>query len=86
LAIEGLAENVNVHMDAIDSCAGGSSGVAKVNAAVNHMDQATPQSAAVVEQTPVAAANEHRPARTARPMAVHGNAAVAAGGESWEEL
>jgi methyl-accepting chemotaxis protein len=46
-------------MDANDSCAGGSLGVAEVNAAVNHMDQATAQSAAMVGQTPVAAANKH---------------------------
>jgi methyl-accepting chemotaxis protein len=55
----GLGGTVNAHMDANDSCAGGSSGVAEVNAAVNHMDQATPQSAAMVGQTPVAAANKH---------------------------
>jgi methyl-accepting chemotaxis protein len=131
-AIEGLVETVNAHMDAIATAAQEqSSGLAEVNTAVNHMDQATQQNAAMVEQmnaagaglaqestnlndllqqfqlgrqigqlrdvagrmraaparhAPVAAANERRPARTARPMAAHGNAAAAVSNESWEEF
>jgi methyl-accepting chemotaxis protein len=49
--IEGLVQTVNVHMDAIATAAQEqSAGLAEVNTAVNHMDQATQQNAAMVEE------------------------------------
>jgi methyl-accepting chemotaxis protein len=56
-AIEGLVHTVNTHMDAIATAAQEqSSGLAEVNTAVNHMDQATQQNAAMVEQMNAAGA------------------------------
>jgi methyl-accepting chemotaxis protein len=56
-AIEGLVQTVNTHMDAIATAAQEqSSGLAEVNTAVNHMDQATQQNAAMVEQMNAAGA------------------------------
>jgi methyl-accepting chemotaxis protein len=50
-AIEQLVQVINQHMDAIATAAREqSSGLAEVNTAVNHMDQATQQNAAMVEE------------------------------------
>ncbi|WP_083716480.1 methyl-accepting chemotaxis protein [Agrobacterium sp. DSM 25558] len=50
-AIELLVQVVNTHMDAIATAAQEQSvGLAEVNTAVNHMDQATQQNAAMVEE------------------------------------
>lgn len=56
-AIEQLVQVVNAHMDAIATAAQEqSSGLAEVNTAVNHMDQATQQNAAMVEEMNAAGA------------------------------
>jgi methyl-accepting chemotaxis protein len=56
-AIEGLVQTMNAHMDAIATAAHEqSSGLAEVNTAVNHMDQATQQNAAMVEEMNAAGA------------------------------
>ncbi|MBL0374517.1 methyl-accepting chemotaxis protein [Rhizobium sp. KVB221] len=50
-AIEALVQTINEHMDAIATAAQEQSvGLAEVNTAVNHMDQATQQNAAMVEE------------------------------------
>jgi methyl-accepting chemotaxis protein len=50
-AIEQLVQSVTVHMDAIATAAQEQSvGLTEVNTAVNHMDQATQQNAAMVEE------------------------------------
>ncbi|MDO6964417.1 methyl-accepting chemotaxis protein [Rhizobium alvei] len=50
-AIEALVVTINEHMDAIATAAQEQSvGLAEVNTAVNHMDQATQQNAAMVEE------------------------------------
>ncbi|WP_454700411.1 methyl-accepting chemotaxis protein [Agrobacterium burrii] len=55
--IEQLVLSVNAHMDAIATAAQEqSSGLAEVNTAVNHMDQATQQNAAMVEEMNAAGA------------------------------
>ncbi|MBT9371053.1 methyl-accepting chemotaxis protein [Rhizobium sp. CSW-27] len=55
--IEQLVQIVNSHMDAIATAAQEqSSGLAEVNTAVNHMDQATQQNAAMVEEMNAAGA------------------------------
>ncbi len=55
--IEQLVLSVNSHMDAIATAAQEqSSGLAEVNTAVNHMDQATQQNAAMVEEMNAAGA------------------------------
>lgn len=52
-----LVQSVNAHMDAIATAAHEqSSGLAEVNTAVNHMDQATQQNAAMVEEMNAAGA------------------------------
>jgi methyl-accepting chemotaxis protein len=56
-AIEQLVQTINTHMDAIATAAHEqSSGLAEVNTAVNHMDQATQQNAAMVEEMNAAGA------------------------------
>ncbi|MBB4141763.1 MULTISPECIES: methyl-accepting chemotaxis protein [Rhizobium] len=56
-AIEELVLTINTHMDAIATAAHEqSSGLAEVNTAVNHMDQATQQNAAMVEEMNAAGA------------------------------
>lgn len=56
-AIEELVLTINAHMDAIATAAHEqSSGLAEVNTAVNHMDQATQQNAAMVEEMNAAGA------------------------------
>ncbi len=56
-AIEELVLTMNAHMDAIATAAHEqSSGLAEVNTAVNHMDQATQQNAAMVEEMNAAGA------------------------------
>ncbi|WP_284778012.1 methyl-accepting chemotaxis protein [Agrobacterium sp. lyk4-40-TYG-31] len=56
-SIEQLVQVVNSHMDAIATAAQEqSSGLAEVNTAVNHMDQATQQNAAMVEEMNAAGA------------------------------
>ncbi|WP_246103126.1 methyl-accepting chemotaxis protein [Rhizobium straminoryzae] len=56
-AIEQLVQTINAHMDAIATAAQEqSSGLAEVNTAVNHMDQATQQNAAMVEEMNAAGA------------------------------
>ncbi|MCY1669257.1 methyl-accepting chemotaxis protein [Rhizobium sp. SL86] len=56
-AIEQLVQVINAHMDAIATAAHEqSSGLAEVNTAVNHMDQATQQNAAMVEEMTAAGA------------------------------
>lgn len=56
-AIEELVLTINAHMDAISTAAHEqSSGLAEVNTAVNHMDQATQQNAAMVEEMNAAGA------------------------------
>ncbi|MCY1669259.1 methyl-accepting chemotaxis protein [Rhizobium sp. SL86] len=56
-AIEQLVQVINAHMDAIATAAHEqSSGLAEVNTAVNHMDQATQQNAAMVEEMNAAGA------------------------------
>ncbi len=56
-AIEQLVQTINGHMDAIATAAHEqSSGLAEVNTAVNHMDQATQQNAAMVEEMNAAGA------------------------------
>ncbi len=56
-AIEQLVQTVNAHMDAIATAAHEqSSGLAEVNTAVNHMDQATQKNAAMVEEMNAAGA------------------------------
>jgi methyl-accepting chemotaxis protein len=55
--IESLVQAVNAHMDAIATAAQEQSvGLAEVNTAVNHMDQATQQNAAMVEEMNAAGA------------------------------
>ncbi|MFB9913857.1 methyl-accepting chemotaxis protein [Rhizobium paknamense] len=55
--IEQLVQTINAHMDAIATAAQEqSSGLAEVNTAVNHMDQATQQNAAMVEEMNAAGA------------------------------
>ncbi|MGI8397629.1 methyl-accepting chemotaxis protein [Agrobacterium deltaense] len=50
-AIELLVQKINSHMDAIATAAQEqSAGLAQVNTAINHMDQATQQNAAMVEE------------------------------------
>ncbi|NKN36177.1 HAMP domain-containing protein [Agrobacterium sp. a22-2] len=56
-AIAGLVQSINVHMDAIATAAQEQSvGLGEVNTAVNHMDQATQQNAAMVEEMNAAGA------------------------------
>lgn len=56
-AIAGLVETINEHMDAIANAAQEQSvGLGEVNTAVNHMDQATQQNAAMVEEMNAASA------------------------------
>jgi methyl-accepting chemotaxis protein len=56
-SIEQLVQTINAHMDAIATAAQEqSSGLAEVNTAVNHMDQATQQNAAMVEEMSAAGA------------------------------
>ena len=56
-AIEQLVQVINSHMEAIATAAQEqSSGLAEVNTAVNHMDQATQQNAAMVEEMNAAGA------------------------------
>jgi methyl-accepting chemotaxis protein len=56
-AIEQLVQTVTTHMDAIATAAQEqSAGLAQVNTAVNHMDQATQQNAAMVEEMNAAGA------------------------------
>ena len=56
-AIEQLVQAINAHMDAIATAAHEqSSGLGEVNTAVNHMDQATQQNAAMVEEMNAAGA------------------------------
>ena len=56
-AIEQLVQTINAHMDAIATAAQEqSTGLAEVNTAVNHMDQATQQNAAMVEEMSAAGA------------------------------
>ncbi|WP_246658172.1 methyl-accepting chemotaxis protein [Rhizobium sp. FKY42] len=56
-AIEQLVQTINGHMEAIATAAQEqSSGLAEVNTAVNHMDQATQQNAAMVEEMNAAGA------------------------------
>ncbi|MCY1669258.1 methyl-accepting chemotaxis protein [Rhizobium sp. SL86] len=55
--IEQLVQTINTHMEAIATAAHEqSSGLAEVNTAVNHMDQATQQNAAMVEEMNAAGA------------------------------
>lgn len=55
--IEQLVQTINAHMDAITTAAQEqSTGLAEVNTAVNHMDQATQQNAAMVEEMNAAGA------------------------------
>ncbi|MBB4956060.1 methyl-accepting chemotaxis protein [Agrobacterium vitis] len=55
--IAGLVESINQHMDAIATAAQEQSvGLGEVNTAVNHMDQATQQNAAMVEEMNAAGA------------------------------
>ncbi len=55
--IEQLVQVINAHMDAIATAAGEqSSGLAEVNVAINHMDHATQQNAAMVEEMTAAGA------------------------------
>ncbi|MCY1669260.1 methyl-accepting chemotaxis protein [Rhizobium sp. SL86] len=50
-AIAGMVESINRHMDAIATAAQEqSTGLREVNGSINHMDQATQQNAAMVEQ------------------------------------
>ncbi|WP_159948402.1 HAMP domain-containing methyl-accepting chemotaxis protein [Rhizobium sp. 18065] len=56
-AIAGLVQSINQHMDAIATAAQEQSvGLGEVNTAVNHMDQATQQNAAMVEEMNAAGA------------------------------
>jgi methyl-accepting chemotaxis protein len=56
-AIEQLVQTINTHMDAIATAAHEqSTGLAEVNTAVNHMDQATQRNAAMVEEMNAAGA------------------------------
>ncbi|WP_377296592.1 methyl-accepting chemotaxis protein [Rhizobium sp. SGZ-381] len=56
-AIEQLVQTINAHMDAIATAAHEqSTGLAEVNTAVNHMDQATQRNAAMVEEMNAAGA------------------------------
>jgi len=56
-AIEQLVQSINAHMDAIATAAHEqSTGLAEVNTAVNHMDHATQQNAAMVEEMSAAGA------------------------------
>ncbi|MGV8938829.1 MAG: methyl-accepting chemotaxis protein [Allorhizobium sp.] len=56
-AIEQLVQTINAHMEAIATAAQEQSvGLAEVNTAVNHMDQATQQNAAMVEEMNAAGA------------------------------
>ena len=56
-AIAGLVQSINQHMDAIANAAQEQSvGLGEVNTAVNHMDQATQQNAAMVEEMNAASA------------------------------
>ncbi|HWU63974.1 MAG TPA: methyl-accepting chemotaxis protein [Ensifer sp.] len=56
-AIAGLVQSINLHMDAIATAAQEQSlGLGEVNTAVNHMDQATQQNAAMVEEMNAAGA------------------------------
>ncbi|OLP44477.1 methyl-accepting chemotaxis protein [Rhizobium oryziradicis] len=63
-AIATVVEAINKHMDAIATAAQEQSvGLAEVNTAVNHMDQATQQNAAMVEETSAASAGLAEEAR-----------------------
>ncbi|MFW8588796.1 methyl-accepting chemotaxis protein [Rhizobium beringeri] len=56
-AIAELVQQINQHMDAIATAAQEQSmGLSEINSAVNHMDQATQQNAAMVEQMNAAGA------------------------------
>ncbi|WP_377299778.1 methyl-accepting chemotaxis protein [Rhizobium sp. SGZ-381] len=63
--IAGLVQLINQHMDAIATAAQEqSSGLSEVNTAVNHMDQATQQNAAMVEEMNAAGAGLAQEAAT----------------------
>jgi Methyl-accepting chemotaxis protein len=73
-AIEHLVQTINAHMDAIATAAQEQAvGLTQVNTAVNHMDQATQQNAAMVEEMNAAGAGFAQESATLSELLSHFN-------------